>query len=164
VVSIGLAVDGIAVLGVLYNPITEQLFTGIRGTGAWLNHTPIRVSSTTVMAASRFCVSRTESSKGLLRELEGRLRLRPMGSIAYKCGLVAAGQYEGVFTHNPRHEWDICAGVALIEAAGGCVTDRHGRPYQFNQPDPLKEPIVGTNTRLHAALLAVLNAHPSATC
>jgi myo-inositol-1(or 4)-monophosphatase len=164
VVSIGLAVEGRAVLGVLYNPLTAELFAGLRGEGAWLNQTPIRVSSTTATAASSFCVSRTESEKGLLRDVEGRLRLRPMGSVAYKCGLVAAGRHEGVFTCNPRNEWDICAGVALIEAAGGCVTDRDGQPYRFNQPDPLKKPLVGSNTWVHAALLAVLNAHPGATC
>jgi myo-inositol-1(or 4)-monophosphatase len=162
VVSIGLAIDSRAVLGVLYNPITEELFAGLAGEGAWLNQTPIQVSSTTAMAASSFCVSRTESEKGLLREVEGRLRLRPMGSIAYKCGLVAAGRHEGVFTHHPRNEWDICAGVALIEAAGGCVTDRDGQPYRFNQPNPLQKPMVGSNARVHAALLAVLNAHPGA--
>jgi myo-inositol-1(or 4)-monophosphatase len=163
VVSIGLAVDGRAVLGVLYNPISEELFAGLAGEGAWLNQTPIHVSSVTTTAASSFCVSRRESERGLLREVEGRLRLRPMGSVAYKCGLVAAGRHEGVFTHHPRNEWDICAGVALIEAAGGCVTDRDGHPYRFNQPNPLKKPVVGSNARVHAALLAVLTAHPGAT-
>jgi myo-inositol-1(or 4)-monophosphatase len=157
VVSVGLSVGGIAVLGVLYNPISEETFSGLRGEGAWLNGVPIAVSATADLAASTFCVSRTETGKGLLRGLEGRLNLRPKGSVAYKCGLVAAGRYEGVFTDNPRNEWDICAGVAIIEAAGGRVTDRRGEPYRFNQPDPLKKPLLGTNARVHAALMAVLH-------
>jgi len=157
VVSIGLCVEGIPVLGVLYNPLTEETFSGIRGQGAWLNEAPIRVSSTFDIAASSFCVSRTETERGLLKGFEGCLNLRPMGSIAYKCGLVAAGRYDGVFTHHPRHEWDICAGVAIIEAAGGRVTDRRGQPFRFNQADPLKKPLVGTNAHVHEALLAVLN-------
>lgn len=161
VVSIGLCVAGEAVLGVLYNPITEETFAGLRGEGAWLNQSPISVSLTTDLAASTFCVSRTETGKGLLRDVEDHLQLRPKGSVAYKCGLVAAGRYEGVFTYNPRNEWDICAGVAIIEAAGGCVTDRHGRPYRFNRPDPLQPPLVGTNTHLHDALLAVLHSRAS---
>lgn len=158
VVSIGLAVDGEAVVGVLYNPLTEETFAGIRGEGAWLNGSAIHVSAHTDIAVSAFYVSRTETGKGLLRDIEGRLHLRPMGSVAYKCGLVAAGRSEGLLTQNPRNEWDICAGVALIEAAGGRATDRHGHPYRFNQPDPLKGPIVGTNGHLHTALLAVLNS------
>jgi myo-inositol-1(or 4)-monophosphatase len=165
VVSIALSIEGTAALGVLYNPITEELFAGLRGEGAWLNQTPMHVSNATELTSSSFCVSRTEIGKGLLRGYEGRLDLRPMGSVAYKCGLVAAGRYEGVFTYNPRNEWDICAGVAIIEAAGGRVTDHHGQPHRFNQLDPLKKPIVGTNTRVHAALLDVLNhrsAAPSA--
>jgi myo-inositol-1(or 4)-monophosphatase len=157
VVSIGLSVEGAAVLGVLYNPITEETFSGLRGEGAWLNGVPMHVSPTSDLAASAFCVSRTEIGKGLLKRFEGRLNLHPKGSIAYKCGLVAAGRYEGVFTHNPRNEWDICAGVAIIEAAGGRVTDRHGQPYRFNQSDPLKRPLIGSNTHVHGALLAALN-------
>ncbi len=158
VVSIGLAVDGVAVLGVLYNPIAEETFSGIRGEGAWLNGGPIQVSATRDVAASTFCVSRTETAKGLLKRFEGRLSLDPRGSVAYKCGLVAAGRYEGIFTHNPRHEWDICAGVAIIEAAGGRVTDRQGRGYRFNQADPLRAPLVGANPHVHAALMAILEA------
>jgi myo-inositol-1(or 4)-monophosphatase len=156
VVSIGLSVEGVAVLGVLYNPITEETFSGVRGQGAWLNGVPIAVSPTADLAGSTFCVSRTESGKGLLTGLDGRLNLDPRGSIAYKCGLVAAGRYAGVFTYNPRNEWDICAGVALIEAAGGQVTDRQGQPFRFNQPNPLKQPLVGTNTHVHTALLDLL--------
>jgi myo-inositol-1(or 4)-monophosphatase len=157
VVSIALSVEGIAVLGVLYNPITEETFSGLRGEGAWMNSTPMVVSPTAALASSTFCVSRTESGNGLLKGLEGRLKLQPRGSVAYKCGLVAAGRYTGVFTYNPRNEWDICAGVAIIEAAGGRVTDRQGESYRFNQPDPLKKSLVGTNTHVHAALLAVLH-------
>ena len=157
VVSIGLAVDGTATLGVLYNPITEETFSGIRGEGAWLNQVPIHTSSQAGLASSTFCVSRTEAGKGLLQRFDGVLQLQPMGSVAYKCGLVAAGRYEGLFTHNPRNEWDICAGVALIESAGGRVTDRQGRPYRFNQADPLKQPLVATNAHVHALLLAILN-------
>jgi myo-inositol-1(or 4)-monophosphatase len=158
VVSIGLSVHGIAVLGVLYNPITEETFSGIRGNGAWLNGDRIEVSPRLDLAVSTFCVSRTETAKGLLKRFDGRLNLQPKGSVAYKCGLVAAGRYEGVFTYNPRHEWDICAGVAIIEAAGGRVTDRQGQGYRFNQAEPLKPPLIGTNSHVHAALLTILNA------
>jgi myo-inositol-1(or 4)-monophosphatase len=162
VVSIALSIGGTAALGVLYNPVTEELFAGLRGQGAWLNQQPIHVSGAAALASSKFCVSRTEAGKGFLKGYEAQLDLRPMGSVAYKCGLVAAGRYDGLFTYNPRNEWDICAGVAIIEAAGGRVTDRDGQPFLFNQQDPLKRPLVATNTHVHGALLDVLN-NPSAT-
>lgn len=158
VVSIGLAIDGVASLGVLYNPITEEMFSGLRGQGAWLNGAPIQVSATQSLPGSTFCVSRSETSKGLLKGLESSLRLQPRGSVAYKCGLVAAGRYEGAFTHHPRHEWDICAGVAIVEAAGGRVTDRQGRSYRFNQVTPLHTPLIATNAHVHEALRTMLNA------
>jgi len=157
VVSVALCVDNVAVLGVLHNPITHETFSGILGQGAWLNGAPIHVSSTSDLSASTFCVSRSETGKGLLKPFERRLNLAPKGSVAYKCGLVAAGYYDGVFTYNPRNEWDICAGVAIIEAAGGHVTDRQGIPYRFNQADPLKTPLIGTNAQVHEALMAVLH-------
>ena len=157
VVSVGLSIDGVARLGVLYNPITEETFSGIQGEGAWLNGTRIHVSSEHSLTASTFCVSRSESSKGLLKGQEGVLRLQPRGSVAYKCGLVAAGRYEGVFTHHPRHEWDICAGVAVLEAAGGRATDRQGQPYRFNQANPLKTPLIATNAHVHEDLRRALN-------
>ena len=88
------------------------------------------------IAASTFCVGVVKRGRAL-RQFERRLNLSPKGSVAYKCGLVAAGCYEGVFFVLLV---DICAGVAIIEAAGGRVTDRQGRPYRFNRPDPLKTP------------------------
>lgn len=156
VVSVGLVIDGAAVLGVLYNPIKDQLFTGIVGKGAWLNGEPIRVTAHTALKGSTVVCSRTEMKKGWFDEFMDVLTPVPVGSVAYKFGLVAAGQAESTFTPRPRSEWDICGGVAIVEAAGGRCSDRHGAAYQFNRPKPLVDGVAVSNGHIHESILGIM--------
>jgi len=157
VVSVGLVIDGAAKLGVLYNPIKEQLFTGIVGVGATLNGEPIRVTDHKQLQGSKVVCSRTEMKKGWFDEFTDVLTPLPVGSVAYKFGLVAAGQAESTFTPRPRSEWDICGGVAIVEAAGGRCSDRHGAPYQFNLPKPLVDGVAVSNSFVHEDILRIMN-------
>ena len=52
----------------------------------------------------------------------------------------------------PKNEWDVCAGVLLAEEAGARVTDLDGRPFVFNQPDPLRNGVIAANPSLYAEL------------
>jgi len=157
VVSVGLVIDGRAVLGVLYNPIQDQLFTGIVGQGASLNGEPISVTSHSELQGSKVVCSRTEMKKGWFDEFADVLTPVPVGSVAYKFGLVAAGQAESTFTPRPRSEWDICGGVAIVEAAGGRCSDRHGEPYRFNLPKPLVDGVAVSNKLIHEDILRIMN-------
>lgn len=156
VVSVGLVERGEAILGVLYNPITDELFEGALGVGAWFNGAPCRVSGHVGLDGARIVASRTEMKKGWFDQYLDRVKVVPVGSVAYKFGRVAAGQAEATFTPQPRHEWDICAGVALVNAAGGRATDRHGQPFVFNMPKPLVDGICGTNGAVHADILGLM--------
>lgn len=156
VVSIGLVVDGRAVLGVLYNPIKDELFTGVVGEGARFNGVPCRVSDHAGLTGARIVCSRTEAKKGWFDAYLDRIALVPVGSVAYKFGLVAAGRAEATFTPQPRNEWDICAGVALVEAAGGRAGNRHGEPYVFNRANPLVDGVCATNGAVHPDILALM--------
>lgn len=156
VVSIGLAVHGQPVLGVLYNPIRDELFTGIVCGEATFQSQAMRVSPNPSIAGSRCLVSRNEMEKGWFDEWKDAAALLPMGSVAYKLGRVAAGQAEASFTPKPRSEWDLCGGVACVLAAGGSATDRHGAPYRFNTPAPRVDGVVVSNGHLHPEILALL--------
>jgi myo-inositol-1(or 4)-monophosphatase len=156
VVSIGLVVRGRPVLGVLYNPIKEELFAGIVGQGATFNGAPCRVSDHAALQGARIVCSRTEAKKGWFDKYLDRISLVPTGSVAYKFGLVAAGMAEATFTPQPRNEWDICGGVALVEAAGGRTSDRTGTAYVFNRPNPLVNGVAATNGRVHADILGLM--------
>lgn len=152
VVSVGLSVDGEARLGVLYQPITEELIAGVVGEGCWLNDRPVRVTDHDRIEGARFLVSRNEMEKGWFDSFKDKADLKPLGSVAYKFGLVACGRAEATFTPKPRNEWDLCGGVAVVLAAGGHASDGQDRPYRFNEADPLKTGVCGTNGKLHGAV------------
>lgn len=156
VVSVGLVVDGVPALGVLYNPIQDLLFSGVVGQGAWLNGEPCRVSDRAEIQGSRVVCSRTEMSKGWFEEYKDLLVPEPVGSVAFKFGLVAAGRAEATFTPRPRHEWDVAGGAAIVLAAGGRFTNRHGQAHAFNQPKPLVDGIAATNGSIHDAILGLM--------
>lgn len=79
--------------------------------------------------------SRSEWKKGLLQSIDTRgYLLVPIGSIAYKMALVAAGKAIGTISVQPKHSWDIAAGTALIEKAGGIVTDLKGNALNYSDP------------------------------
>ena len=156
VVSVGFVVDGEIRAGVLYNPITKECFTGLVGVGATYNGEPCRVSETAQFEGARFLVSRSEYKKGWFDKYKDQVELQPMGSVAYKFGLVAAGKAEASFTPEPRNEWDLAGGVACVLAAGGRATDGSGAPYRFNRPDPLHIGVCGTNGLLHDRILALM--------
>lgn len=156
-VSVGLSIDGVATLGVLYNPIKDELFTGIVGQGAKLNGKPIQTTAHPTLQGSKVVCSRTEMKKGWFDEFTDVLTPFAVGSVAYKFGLVAAGEAEATFTPRPRSEWDICAGVAIVNAAGGQTSNRHGEAYRFNLPKPLVDGVTATNGHIHGSVLEIMN-------
>jgi len=156
VVSIGFVVDGEIRAGVLYNPATRELFTGLVGAEATADGRPCRVSEHADFAGARFLVSRSEYKKGWFDKYKDQVALTPMGSVAYKFGLVAAGKAEASFTPEPRNEWDLAGGVACVLAAGGRCTDGSAATYRFNRPDPLHIGVCGTNGHLHTQVLGLM--------
>ena len=74
-------------------------------------------------------------------------------SIAYRMALVASGQGDGTILFGFKNEWDIAAGAALIEAAGGAVSDMWGEPLKLNQRDPRAPGVVAAGANLHPLLI-----------
>ena len=68
--------------------------------------------------------------------LGGEYQIRSMGSVAYKLGVVAAGLADATFTFTPKHEWDVVAGVALVESAGGFVATLDRAKFVANRRSP----------------------------
>lgn len=152
-VSIGLAEQGKAKLGVIYNPVTKELFSGIVGEGAWLNDAPMHTSTTTETKGATILASRSEMKRGEFDLFQTEFNIEAIGSIAYKLALVAAGKADTSFSLGPKHEWDICAGVALVEAAGGIATARDGSLLVFNQKVTLTNGITAANAHIHQAII-----------
>jgi myo-inositol-1(or 4)-monophosphatase len=117
-------------LGAVCNPLTG--FSLVR-----VNEPKFRVSSSTLIQDGLLLSSRTETEKGKLNRLienHERFVFKPVGSIAYKLALVAAGKALGALSLDGKNAWDIAAGVYLVENAGGTVTDLTGGKLLFNHP------------------------------
>lgn len=136
-VSVALVEGGRAVAGGISNPATGETIIGATGRGVTLNGAPVRLSERTSLDGAMVLGSRSEVKRGEWdRFQDAPFEMRPMGSVAYKLSLVAAGRADATWTLVPKHEWDIAAGVALIQAVGGEVYTLDGKPPRFNRPKP----------------------------
>lgn len=130
------------VLGVIANPMTGEVFLAERGSGARdAAGRALQVRAQPQPRDWSFLVSRTDLKKGLW---EGLLPAKPvpMGSLAYKMALVAAGAHDAHATPTPRSEWDAAAGHLILHEAGGVVSDGRGQPLRYNQPQPVYDGMV----------------------
>lgn len=147
-ISIALLEHGkLAAAGVL-NPLTDELFYGSAETGVVYQDRSGRGFNENSKSSKLPLVlaSRSECKRGEWKRFEGApLCLRPMGSVAYKLALVAAGKADATWTLVPKHEWDVAAGVALLLAAGGTVVRKDGVAPAFNQKNALLPGLVGAS-------------------
>lgn len=139
-VSIALVEDEEAVAGGICNPATGEMFIGSREIGIlhWRRNN-VGISSPW-QKKPVVLASRSEIARGEWDWLESApLDVRAVGSIAYKLALVAVGQADATWTFVPKNEWDVAAGVALVEAGGGTVRNLDGQPFLFNQVETGRE-------------------------
>ncbi len=137
-VMIGLAIEGVAMLGVVYQPTADKLYTGIVGQRASLEHAgrteELRVSERADPAEARLVVSRSHRGKSIDTFVErlGICHEEPSGSVGLKIGLLAEKQAD-LYVHpsDRSSAWDACAPDAILRAAGGRFTDCTGAPFRY---------------------------------
>jgi myo-inositol-1(or 4)-monophosphatase len=140
-VSIALVVDARPVAACVYQPTTRECFHARRGGGAWLGDERLAVSRKTSLAASVMLSSRTEMKRGQIEAFRGLFaRIEPVGSVAFKLALVAAGRADLWISVAPKQEWDVCAGDLLVHEAGGTFRELARGERRYNQSDLLLAP------------------------
>ena len=82
-----------------------------------------------------------------------------MGSIAWKLARTGYGVADGTWSRGPKHEWDICAGVLIIQEGGGAVVDLDGNGFVFNKSWPKVNGIIGAGPNLIGAIIQTLKPH-----
>ncbi len=159
-VSIGLERNGELILGVVYDPNLNELYTVERGHGAFLNGQPLHVSRTSRLIESLIVTGfpydikknpnhAVEHFSHFLMEAQA---IRRLGSAALDLCYVAAGRFDG-FWEVKLNPWDMAAGVLLVQEAGGKFTDIDGHPSTIYKKDML-----ATNGIIHDEMLRVLSA------
>jgi myo-inositol-1(or 4)-monophosphatase len=159
-VAIGFVENGKPVAGGLYNPATDETFLGSIDSGVTYNGKPATVSQRSSLQGALVLASRSEVKRGEWKAFENAdFKVRPMGSVAYKLALVAAGLADVTFTLTPKNEWDVVAGAALVESAGGFVSTLEKTSLTANRRDPLLSGLLACGPKLKDELLALVEPH-----
>lgn len=156
--SIGYSEGGQVKAGVIYQPLLDELFLAVRGSGAWLNNKRIGVSKTAdlqqALLATGFPYNIKEKAEEVMDVLGTILPrtqgVRRAGAAALDMAYVACGRLDGFWEINLK-PWDTAAGLVLIEEAGGKISDFSGNTYS-----PVGDEIVVSNSLLHDQLTALL--------
>jgi myo-inositol-1(or 4)-monophosphatase len=157
-VSIALEIEKMVRVGVIYHPMMEQLFTVIKGEGAFLNGERLSVSLRAPLrqslVATGFPYDRStdpdNNFENFLKFQVAARAVRRFGAAALDLAYVAAGRLDG-FWEAKLHPWDVAAGTLLVEEAGGFVTGYSGEPYDIRN-----HRIVASNGRIHKEMLTFL--------
>lgn len=158
-VSIALLEQSKPIIGVVYNPISDEMFAAEQGYGAWLNDRQIRVSKTDSLQKSLLCTgfpydmhqpnNNIDNFSRLVTKTQGVLRL---GSAALDLCYVACGRIDG-FWEMDLKPWDMAAGALIVHEAGGLVTGISQPEFEI-----AKGEILVSNGLIHQAMLEQLTA------
>jgi myo-inositol-1(or 4)-monophosphatase len=160
-VSVAMAEDGVPVAGGICNPATNEMFLGSVDSGVTYNGNPAHPSQRATLQGALVLASRSEMKRGEWKRFQrGSLKVRPIGSVAYKLALVSVGLADVTFTLTPKHEWDVAGGVALVSSGGGFVSTLQNSPLRCNNRSPLLSGLLACGPFLRDELLALVNHHP----
>ena len=162
-ISVGVYKDKKPYIGVVYNPILDELYWAIKGKGAYLNEQKICVSDENVfqksLLATGFPYSNATNQDDLndvikkMKDILPRCQdIRRLGSAAIDLCFVARGTYEGYYEMNLK-AWDVSAGIIILQEAGGKVSTLDGSDYTLFED----KYIVATNGLIHEELISNLN-------
>ncbi len=158
-VNIALVEHGRPVVGVIYSPVTDELFSAARGSGAF--HTAhkitkqIHVSSKTNFKDMIIVESKNHSNLHIMAALEPLFASSQKVGSSLKGCLVAEGSADIYFRFGPTSEWDICAMHCIVEEAGGRITSMDGTEITYNRENVRNKPFLASNGKVHEKLLAL---------
>ncbi len=159
-VSIALEIDGEVKIGLIYDPIKDEMFVGERGRGARMNDKKIVVSGALKVEESNLCTGFIHTADWMVEEnlthfanfIRGARAVRRDGSAALDLCYVACGRYDG-FWELGLNPWDTAAGYLIVEEAGGRVTKFGGEEYNINDQE-----IIATNGKIHEEMMNMLSS------
>jgi myo-inositol-1(or 4)-monophosphatase len=159
-ISIALEREGALIAGVVYNPVSDEMFVAERGKGAFLNDQRIRVAARRQLSEALIACDLPNPARGDLalntREIAvmqpRAAALRELGSAALDLAFVAAGRFDAYWERS-LSAWDIAAGIVLVREAGGFVSDLDGGESMLD-----KGHVVAGNETMHREVLRALKS------
>ncbi len=159
-VSIALEIEGDVQCGAIFNPMTNEMFTAERGNGAFLNGSPLTVSSTEDLSrsllATGFPYDIRESEENninyFLAMIKKAQAIRRAGSAALDLACVAAGRFDGYWELKLK-PWDTAAASLVVKEAGGRISDLFGNNYKLTSPH-----ILASNGKIHERMIQVFSS------
>ena len=156
--SLAIAENGTVIVGVVYLPALDRLYTATATGPALKDGAPIRASTQSQIEGATLLTTPPNLAPqhwpGGVPAIKRSFRT----SLAYRLCLVAEGRHDGMLTLRDAWEWDIAAGALIAQRAGATVTDRHNHPLHFNTPDAKRPGVLAAAPGLHANLMARLIA------
>lgn len=153
--ALAIVENGVPVVGVVYLPLLDLMFTATLGGGAQLNGEDLATSGrATLDGAELLGNKKMFASEHWGGPLPVTQHFR--SSLAYRLSLVAQGSFDGMITLRPSWEWDIAAGDLIAREAGAVVTNRVGAPLRFNNTQPQVNGVLAAPMAVHAGLMTRL--------
>lgn len=152
-ISIALAYQGEIIMGVVYAPILKEIFTAIKGKGAFMNKKKIKVSNiNSGKVLNTFCHgNKTKDIKRAIKyytkQKLNHLDCRQLGSAAIELSYVACGRIESIAIPGVN-SYDVGAGSLIVNEAGGIVSNFKGEKWSLKSKD-----ILASNKKVHRSLL-----------
>ncbi len=159
-ISIALVTKNESILGVVYNPLLNEMFFAIKGHGAFLNGEKICVSQEKNIGKSAILCETNpygdRNERGTFKSIFSLFSkcsdVRVLGSAALDICYVACGRADCAMAQNLK-EWDFAAGIIILEESGGRITDWKGNPVSIKET----KDIIASNTLLHSTVCNLLS-------
>jgi myo-inositol-1(or 4)-monophosphatase len=145
-------VEGRPRSGVVYNPISDELYSASLGAGAHRNGAPIRVTPRKELEEAAMLGDRTQFTTPPWPSLHVQNR----NSVAYRVVLVADGSADATVSLTCKRDWDLAAADIILHEAGGFLTDTHGAVLIYNKPVTRQDSLVAANPALHTQIVELL--------
>lgn len=159
VISVALEENGEVIVGVIYNPFSEELYFASKGNGAYLNGKPIKVSKKKkvedgvyVMAFSAALSKEKKKEYEVFGQINDSTRgVLRLGSAALSLAYLACGRIDG-FWSKDLYPWDLAAGIIIVGEAGGEISSGKGEPYKFKD-----KTLLASNGLVHRDLMKMVS-------
>lgn len=159
-ISIGVQKNEETIYGVIYDVMRDKVFSAEKGSGAFENNVKIKVSENSNLSESLLVTGFPYEVKNNYEEaiihfttfLKKSRAVRRLGSAAIDFCFVANGVFDG-FWESKLNSWDVCAGLILVEEAGGKISNYSGNPVTVNSPN-----FLATNGKVHSQMIEVLKS------